>query len=106
MTEILQMHHQLKARQLSIQCDMNPHIAYPEYILTHLLHALAHHPSFPEIEDGERFQVFEPIYWYIFWIAVFYKNIVVPDDAILLHSLYLSLLSVTITKKNFLKSFK
>jgi sister-chromatid-cohesion protein PDS5 len=38
--------------------------AYPEYIIPHLVHVLAHDPSCPNIEEYEDVKPFGPIYWY------------------------------------------
>ncbi|XP_073117807.1 sister chromatid cohesion protein PDS5 homolog A isoform X1 [Elaeis guineensis] len=61
--EVVQVCQQLKVRQLSMQCEMNMLVAYPEYILAYLVHALAHHPSCPNIEECMDVQAFEPTYW-------------------------------------------
>ncbi|XP_010243945.1 PREDICTED: sister chromatid cohesion protein PDS5 homolog A-like isoform X2 [Nelumbo nucifera] len=60
--EVIQMCHQARARQLSMQCDSNPLLAYPECILPYLVHVLAHHPSFPNIDECTDVKAFEPIY--------------------------------------------
>jgi len=38
---------------------------YPEYIISFLVHGLAHDPSSPDIEDHENVKAFGPIYWYL-----------------------------------------
>jgi len=48
-----------------MQSDGNSTVAYPEYILVYLVHALAHHPSCPSIDEAEDVKAFEPIYWYV-----------------------------------------
>ncbi|XP_077237607.1 sister chromatid cohesion protein PDS5 homolog A-like isoform X2 [Tasmannia lanceolata] len=62
--EVVQMCQQLKARQLSMPSDTNSHttVTYPEYILTYLVHALAHHPSCPNIDECKEVQAFEQVY--------------------------------------------
>jgi sister-chromatid-cohesion protein PDS5 len=37
--------------------------AYPEYIISFLVHGLAHDPSTPDIEEYENVKAFGPIYW-------------------------------------------
>lgn len=61
--EIIQICRQAKVRQLPMQSDGNSTIAYPEYILVYLIHALAHHPSCPSIDECKDVEAFEPIYW-------------------------------------------
>ncbi|KAF2288817.1 hypothetical protein GH714_015036 [Hevea brasiliensis] len=61
LADIIQMHYQAKARQLSVQSDANTSAAYPEYILPYLVHALAHH-SCPDIDECKDVKSYEPIY--------------------------------------------
>ncbi|KAG2605958.1 sister chromatid cohesion protein PDS5 homolog A-like isoform X3 [Panicum virgatum] len=61
--EVVQICQQVKMRQLSVQADMNLLTAYPEYIISFLVHGLAHDPSSPDIEDHENVKAFGPIYW-------------------------------------------
>jgi len=63
--EVVQICQQVKMRQLSVQADMNLLTAYPEYIISFLVHGLAHDPSSPDIEDHENVKAFGPIYWYL-----------------------------------------
>jgi sister chromatid cohesion protein PDS5 len=63
--EVVQICQQVKMRQLSLQADMNLLVAYPEYILAYLIHALAHDPSCPKFEEGVEINVFGPTYWYV-----------------------------------------
>uniref|UniRef100_A0A1D1Z6W4 Sister chromatid cohesion protein PDS5 B n=1 Tax=Anthurium amnicola TaxID=1678845 RepID=A0A1D1Z6W4_9ARAE len=63
LVEIVQVCNQVKARQLSMQSDLNSLTSYPEYILVYLVHALAHHSAFPNINDYEDVEPFEKIYW-------------------------------------------
>ncbi|CAA7407780.1 unnamed protein product [Spirodela intermedia] len=60
--EIFQVCNTVKARQLIMQSDANTLTSYPEYILVYLVHALAHHPTFPDINKYKHIQLFEPIY--------------------------------------------
>ncbi|RZC50995.1 hypothetical protein C5167_019417 [Papaver somniferum] len=62
LTEIIQMCHQTRARQLPILCDASPLMTYPEYILPYLVHALAHHSSCPNIDECSDVEAFETIY--------------------------------------------
>ncbi|KAF6167570.1 hypothetical protein GIB67_031153, partial [Kingdonia uniflora] len=50
--EIIQMCHQERARQHSMQYDGNLLMIYPEYILPYLVHTLAHHPK----EKSKKFK--------------------------------------------------
>ncbi|KAK9267394.1 hypothetical protein L1049_009819 [Liquidambar formosana] len=61
LSDIIQMFHQAKARQLSVQCDANSQMPYPEFILPYLVHALAHH-SCPNIDECKDVKAFELIY--------------------------------------------
>ncbi|RLM55759.1 hypothetical protein C2845_PM10G10930 [Panicum miliaceum] len=61
--EVVQICQQVKMRQLSVQADMNLLTAYPEYIISFLVHGLAHDPSTPDIEEYENVKAFGPIYW-------------------------------------------
>lgn len=65
LSDIIQMCQQGKARHLSSQSDANAPTGYPEYILPYLVHALAHHPLFPNIEECKDVKAFEPFYRYI-----------------------------------------
>ncbi|KAJ4981397.1 hypothetical protein NE237_032234 [Protea cynaroides] len=66
LVEIIQMCHQARARQLSMHCDANPLMVYPEYILPFLVHALAHHSLCPDIDDCKDVKAFEPVYWQLY----------------------------------------
>lgn len=61
LADIIQMYHQAKARQHSVQSDGNSLTNYPEYILPFLVHALAHH-SCPNIDECKDVKAFELIY--------------------------------------------
>lgn len=61
--EVVQICQQVKMRQLSVQADMNLLTAYPEYIISFLVHALAHDPSSPDFKEHENVTAFGPIYW-------------------------------------------
>ncbi|XP_020691826.1 sister chromatid cohesion protein PDS5 homolog A [Dendrobium catenatum] len=61
--EVVQICQQLKQRQISMQNDVSSSVMYPESILVYLVHALAHHPSCPNIDECLELSAFEPIYW-------------------------------------------
>ncbi|KAF2306079.1 hypothetical protein GH714_011216 [Hevea brasiliensis] len=61
LADIIQMHYQAKARQLSVQSDASTSAAYPEDILPYLVHALAHH-SCPDADECKDVKAFETIY--------------------------------------------
>ncbi|XP_076907861.1 sister chromatid cohesion protein PDS5 homolog A-like [Bidens hawaiensis] len=60
--DIIQMCQQGKARQVSGQSDGKFSVVHPEYILPYLIHALAHHPLFPNIDECKELKAYEPIY--------------------------------------------
>ncbi|CAL5052458.1 unnamed protein product [Urochloa decumbens] len=66
--EVVQICQQVKTRQLSVQADMNLLTAYPEYIISFLVHGLAHDPSSPDVEEHENVKAFGPIYWRLYLI--------------------------------------
>ncbi|XP_052727860.1 sister chromatid cohesion protein PDS5 homolog A isoform X4 [Vigna angularis] len=61
LADIIQMHHPLKARQLSSQSDANSLATYPEYILPYLVHTLAHN-SCPDVDECKEFGAYDDIY--------------------------------------------
>ncbi|KAI3682841.1 hypothetical protein L1987_83148 [Smallanthus sonchifolius] len=61
LNDIIQMCQQGKAKQVSVQSD-GKFSVHPEYILPYLIHALAHHPSFPSIDECKDLKAYEPIY--------------------------------------------
>ncbi|KAF7803880.1 sister chromatid cohesion protein PDS5-like protein A-like isoform X2 [Senna tora] len=61
LVDIIQMHHQAKARQHSVQSDANSSSTYPEYILPYLVHALAH-ISCPNIDECKNVEAYDNIY--------------------------------------------
>ncbi|XP_065851682.1 sister chromatid cohesion protein PDS5 homolog A isoform X2 [Euphorbia lathyris] len=61
LADIIQMHYQAKARQLSVHSDANSSAAYPEDILPYFVHALAHH-SCPNVDECQDVKAFELIY--------------------------------------------
>ncbi|XP_057497831.1 sister chromatid cohesion protein PDS5 homolog A-like isoform X1 [Actinidia eriantha] len=62
LSDIIQTCQQGKARQISLQCDANSVVLYPEYILPYLVHALAHHSSCPNVDECRDVKAFEPVY--------------------------------------------
>ncbi|KAF4399484.1 hypothetical protein G4B88_022567 [Cannabis sativa] len=67
LADIIQLYHQTKARQLSIQSDANSLTAYPEYILAYLVHVLAHH-SCPNIDECKDVKAYELLYRQLYLI--------------------------------------
>ncbi|KAK9057901.1 hypothetical protein SSX86_022740 [Deinandra increscens subsp. villosa] len=61
LNDVIQMCQQGKARQVSVQSDGN-FFVHPEYILPYLIHALAHHPSFPNVDKCKDLKAYEPIF--------------------------------------------
>ncbi|KAM7525318.1 hypothetical protein LguiA_015220 [Lonicera macranthoides] len=59
--DIIQIFQQGKARQPALQ-DVNSPVVFPVYILPYMVHALAHHPSCPNVDESKDFKAFEPIY--------------------------------------------
>jgi len=55
------MHHQAKARQLSVQSETNSTPAYPEYLVPYVVHALAHH-SCPDVDECKDVEAYELVY--------------------------------------------
>ncbi|XP_011086272.1 sister chromatid cohesion protein PDS5 homolog B isoform X2 [Sesamum indicum] len=62
LNDIIQMCRQGRGRHISLQTDAMSPPLYPEYILPYVVHALAHHPSFPNIDECKDVKRFEPIY--------------------------------------------
>ncbi|XP_016550308.1 sister chromatid cohesion protein PDS5 homolog A isoform X2 [Capsicum annuum] len=62
LSDVIQIYQQGKARQLSAQSEAITPIPYPEYILPYLVHALAHHSSFPNIDECKDVKLYEPTY--------------------------------------------
>ncbi|XP_029129811.1 sister chromatid cohesion protein PDS5 homolog A-B isoform X3 [Cajanus cajan] len=61
LADIIQLLHQSKARQLSVQSDANSSATYPEYILPYLVHALAHN-SCPNVDECKDVGAYDDIY--------------------------------------------
>ncbi|KAI3740872.1 hypothetical protein L2E82_31347 [Cichorium intybus] len=63
LSDIIQMCQQGKARQVSVQNDGNSSVVHTTgYILPFLIHALAHHPLFPNLDECKDLKAYEPIY--------------------------------------------
>lgn len=62
LSDVIQIYQQGKARQLSAQSEAISPVPYPEYILPYLVHALAHHSSFPNFDECKDVKAFEPTY--------------------------------------------
>ncbi|KAK6133264.1 hypothetical protein DH2020_033025 [Rehmannia glutinosa] len=62
LNDIIQMCRQGRGRQTSLQTDAMSPSLYPEYILPYVVHSLAHHPSFPNIDECKDVKSFEPMY--------------------------------------------
>ncbi|WCJ28194.1 hypothetical protein M5689_009901 [Euphorbia peplus] len=75
LTDIIQMHYQSKARQLSVHSDANPSAGYPEDILPYFVHALAHH-SCPDVDECQDVKAFELIYRQLLLVV----SVLVPKD--------------------------
>lgn len=65
LADIIQMHHQMKARQISMQSDSTSLTAYPEYIIPYVVHTFAHH-SCPDIAECKDVKGFEQVYRYVY----------------------------------------
>ncbi|KAG6583667.1 Sister chromatid cohesion protein PDS5-like B, partial [Cucurbita argyrosperma subsp. sororia] len=61
LADIIQMHHQAKAQQLSVQSETNSTPAYPEYLVPYVVHALAHH-SCPDVDECKDVEAYELVY--------------------------------------------
>ncbi|GAB2252670.1 hypothetical protein Droror1_Dr00005517 [Drosera rotundifolia] len=61
LADIIQMCRQLRLRQLSVPSDTNS-ILYPEGMLPYLVHALAHHPACPAVDECKDAKAYGSIY--------------------------------------------
>lgn len=68
--DIIQIFQQGKARQPALQ-DVNSPVFFPVYIIPYMVHALAHHPSCPNVDECKDVKAFEPIYRYICFRILF-----------------------------------
>ncbi|CAA0836537.1 binding [Striga hermonthica] len=70
LNDIIQMCRQGRGHKISVQADaMSPSI-YPEYILPYVVHSLAHHPSFPDIDECRDVKSYEPMFRYFKILAI------------------------------------
>ncbi|XP_073137283.1 sister chromatid cohesion protein PDS5 homolog A isoform X2 [Henckelia pumila] len=62
LNDIIQMCWQSRARQILSQTDGISSQFYPEYILPYVVHSLAHHPTFPNVDECKDVKMFEVLY--------------------------------------------
>ncbi|XP_057765095.1 sister chromatid cohesion protein PDS5 homolog A isoform X2 [Salvia miltiorrhiza] len=62
LNDIIQMCRQGRGRQTSSQTDTDSPPHSPEYLLPYVVHSLAHHPSFPSIDESRDVKTFEEMY--------------------------------------------
>ncbi|KAL6544680.1 hypothetical protein OROMI_023542 [Orobanche minor] len=62
LNDIIQMCRHGKGRQNSLQADAMSPSLYPEHILPYVVHSLAHHPSFPHIDQCKDVKSFKPMH--------------------------------------------
>ncbi|KAH6775849.1 binding protein [Perilla frutescens var. hirtella] len=77
LNDIIQMCRQGRGRQISLQTDAISPPLYPEYILPYVVHSLAHHPSFPNVDECKDVKTFEPMYRQLY----FFLSMLVHGDA-------------------------
>ncbi|KAI3466488.1 hypothetical protein Pfo_023151 [Paulownia fortunei] len=77
LNDIIQMCRQGRGRQISLQTDAMSPPLYPEYILPYVVHSLAHHPSFPNVDECKDVKSFEPMYRQLH----FFLSMLVHGDA-------------------------
>lgn len=77
LNDIIQMCRQGRGRQISLQTDAISPPLYPEYILPYVVHSLAHHPSFPNVDECKDVKAFEPMYRQLY----FFLSMLVHRDA-------------------------
>ena len=54
-----------RGRQASSQTDTDSPPHSPEYLLPYVVHSLAHHPSFPSLDESRDVKTFEEMYRYL-----------------------------------------
>lgn len=64
LNDIIQMCQLGRGPQISLQTDANSPPLYPENILPYVVHSLAHHPAFPNIDECRDVKLFESLYRY------------------------------------------
>ncbi|KAL6553181.1 hypothetical protein OROGR_007023 [Orobanche gracilis] len=62
LNDIIQMCRQERGRQNYLQADAISPSLYPEHVLPYVVHSLAHHPSFPHIDQCKDVKSFEPMH--------------------------------------------
>ncbi|CAA0818018.1 binding [Striga hermonthica] len=62
LNDIIQMFRQGRGQHYSSQADPNSPSLYPEHLLLHVVHSLAHHPSFPNIDECKDAKAYEAMY--------------------------------------------
>ncbi|XP_071689759.1 sister chromatid cohesion protein PDS5 homolog A isoform X3 [Rutidosis leptorrhynchoides] len=77
LNDIIQMCQQGKARQVSAQSDGNSSVVLPDYILPFLIHALAHHPAFPDIDECKDVKAYEPTFRKLY---LFFSTLALGDE--------------------------
>ncbi|XP_047980009.1 sister chromatid cohesion protein PDS5 homolog A-like isoform X1 [Salvia hispanica] len=60
--DIIQMCRHGRGRQASSQTDTDSPPHSPEYLLPYVVHSLAHHPSFPSLDESRDVKTFEEMY--------------------------------------------
>ncbi|KAK4802635.1 hypothetical protein SAY86_000838 [Trapa natans] len=73
LSEILQIQYKEKARNQVSQCDANPQITHPEYILAYIVHVLAH-LSCPDIDEVKEAKAYESLYRKLYLIISMIPN--------------------------------
>ncbi|GER52831.1 sister chromatid cohesion protein pds5 [Striga asiatica] len=62
LNDIVQMFRQGRVQHYSSQADPNSPSLYPEHLLLYVVHSLAHHPSFPNIDECKDAKAYEAMY--------------------------------------------
>ncbi|GER37526.1 sister chromatid cohesion protein pds5 [Striga asiatica] len=62
LNDIIQMCRQGRGLKISVQADAMSPSLYPEYILPYVVHSLAHHPSFPDLDECQDVKSYEPMF--------------------------------------------
>ncbi|KAL3643305.1 hypothetical protein CASFOL_014120 [Castilleja foliolosa] len=76
LNDIVQMCRQGRGRQYSSQTDPNSPPLYPEYMLPYVVHSIACHPSFPNIDESKDAKAYEVMYrqLYLFLSMLVYEE--------------------------------
>nr|XP_043623301.1 sister chromatid cohesion protein PDS5 homolog B-like isoform X2 [Erigeron canadensis] len=78
-----------------IQISGNSSAVWSEYLLPYLIHALAHHPSFPNIDECKDVKAYEPIYRKLY---IFFSKLAHGDEdgksGVLRREEYISIISI------------